>query len=428
MRLRVGLKTEYVYVMFEYLCAFLIVGSYLSTRYISLFAAIVAALFILIAKSDDQPIAILVFLLPFSGVFTFSMGTTSLYMLLRIACICRLFFRRRISIKFALALLIFAVYCLFSMFAGNTSGITRIINLIIWFLVGLSIVEFSGNKSRVIVSRSFAQGTILSCIIGYNMSLIPNLQREVVFTSYLNESTGEFITRFSGLWNDPNGLTVLIVSAMFLIGLCLNRKEIHSIEFYIYTLVLTVFGLLTLSKSCIILIIVFWMYMLLSKSEIKIFQKVVILGIGSVAIIYMLFSMSDTVLELVSRFTSARTSSTGITSGRTDLWKMYFNNMSFKTWIIGNGINFELPYGRAAHNTLIQVVYNIGVFGGLIWFGLFSLLYKFTYNCSQKRLVIPLLSLMTTMFFLDGMFIELFYILLPLMFVCSVIDVSNDKC
>jgi hypothetical protein len=52
---------------------------------------------------------------------------------------------------------------------------------------------------------------------------------------------------------------------------------------------------------------------------------------------------------------------------------------------------------------------------------IFAILFRKTSitNYKEKRAIIPILALLVTMCFLDGMFLELFYILVPLMFAIS---------
>ena len=269
-------------------------------------------------------------------------------------------------------------------------------------------------------SRSLAQGTIYSCAIGMNLNMIPNLKNTLILSSYLNSNTGTIVSRFSGLWNDPNGLTVFIIVSMFACLMAFNSKKINGVEFYIYEILLTIFGLLTVSKSCMLLLVVFWGYLFFSKSQLDFIQKVSVLIVGVIALYYINNLMSDTISELISRFTSASISG-DLTTGRSDLWKMYFDEMDIGTWVFGKGINADLPNGKAAHNTLIQIIYNIGMIGLLMWVGIFAEQNRLSnlVQINKKRIWLPIFALLSTMFFLDGLFLELFYILIPVLLCTS---------
>lgn len=407
-------------VIIEYLIATLVILSYFTNRYISLAAAVIGFLYIIFEKDEHYSISVLLFSLPFSSVFTISDGTTSLYMFLRVACIFKLLFKNTFPRRYFILLLTFSLYSFLSMALGNTSGMSRIINLILWFILGLAIVTFYDETRMQVWSRSLAQGTIYSCVIGMNLNMIPNLKNTLILSSYLNSNTGTIVSRFSGLWNDPNGLTVFIIVSMFACLMAFNSKKINGVEFYIYEILLTIFGLLTVSKSCMLLLVVFWGYLFFSKSQLDFIQKVSVVIVGVIALYYINNMMSDTISELISRFTSASISG-DLTTGRSDLWKMYFDEMDIGTWAFGKGINAGLPNGKAAHNTLIQIIYNIGMIGLLMWVGIFAEQNRLSnlVQINKKRIWLPIFALLSTMFFLDGLFLELFYILIPVLLCTS---------
>lgn len=407
-------------VLIEYLIATLVILSYLTNRYISLVAAVIGFIYIAFEKDVHYSISVLLFLLPFSSVFTIFDGTTSLYMFLRIACIFKLLFKNKFPRRYFMLLLTFSLYSFLSMAFGNTLGMTRIINLVLWFVLGLSIVTFYDEARMRVWSRSLAQGTIYSCIIGMNLNMIPNLKTTLVLSSYLNSNTGIIVSRFSGLWNDPNGLTVFIIVSMFICLMAFYSKKINGVEFYIYEILLTIFGLLTVSKSCMLLLVIFWGYLFFSKSQLGFIQKASVLIVGVIALYYINNLMADTIGELLSRFTSASISG-DLTTGRSDLWKMYFDEMDIGTWVFGKGINADLPNGKAAHNTLIQIIYNIGIIGLSMWIGIFAEQNRLSnlIQTNKKRIWLPVFALLSTMFFLDGLFLELFYILIPVLLCTS---------
>lgn len=413
----------------QYLVAGLIVVSYLSSRSIMILAAMIAFIYMLFVRENEKTVAILLFLLPFSGVFTISDGTTSLFLLLRIACVIKLMFtEKRIPSAFLVTLAVFINYSSISMMLANTSAMMRIANFALWFLVAYSIVIFINESNRGSAARALSQGTILSCVIGLNLGYIPNLGRSILISSYRDAITDEIVSRFSGLWNDPNGLTVFIVASAFACLLALNMDQMKRSEFFLYCILVTVFGILTLSKSCLVLICVFWASVLLSSTELKFKYRMVIL-IGSAVVLTIIYrNMGNAIDTVIARFTST-TSLSGLTSYRTDIWEMYFNNMSFTTWLVGKGINCALPHGRAAHNTLIQLVYNVGIFGTLLWISLFWQLYAMTGKLREvgKRNYIAIITVLAPMFFLDGMYIEIFYILLPMMFSMSYTKVQTPE-
>jgi len=80
-------------------------------------------------------------------------------------------------------------------------------------------------------------------------------------------------------------------------------------------------------------------------------------------------AMFDTVL---SRFVGA-TNMSALTTGRTDLWVNYLRELGDNPMMLlfGNGYTDVTVGGRAAHNTLIQLLYQFGVVGYIFLIGWF---------------------------------------------------------
>lgn len=418
----------------EYLMVALIILSYLVSNYLGVLAAIIGFFYIITEKDNTNSICLFIFILPFSMVFNLLKGTTSLYMLLRIACVIKLLRDvKKINTTFILALALFVLYSTITVLIGISTGtvtnivsISRILNFILWFLVAYYILINSNTDSACKSSRAISQGVLLSCLIAVNLKYIPNLNNAVSSIIYLNLDTGSKVTRFTALFNDPNLFTVILITSLFLIGLLFSNKKIRSLEFYVYSIALTVFGMMTLSKSCIILLVIFWIYQLLSKSGIRASHKIIIVFVGVFAFAILFTQMNDVIFEILYRFQDVDSASS-LTSGRTDLWVIYLENMDIISWFIGKGVGADLPNGRAAHNTLIQIIYNVGIVGLIFWMMLFVMLYKEVKTKKSRRVFVPLVVAIVPMFFLDGLFIEMFYIVIPLIISFSFKECANTR-
>lgn len=415
------LKKKYILYFVEYFSALFIVYSYESSKYLALLTALACVVYCIWEKDDAKVVMLMLFLLPFSGVFKLSFNSTSLYMLLRIACIARCFYKyRSIRRDFMISLGIFILYiAALTLFHGRF-GVMRIFNLALWFLLAYSFVLFSTPESQGAMARAFSQGTILSCVFGANLGLFPHLQSLMAVQSYKSSETGEMLSRFTGLWNDPNALTVMLVSACCLCFLAMRSRRMPVPEFLVSCIVLTLFGLMTMSKSCILLMAVFWAYIFLKRTQLKTSYKVAMLTLVAVVFVLIYDQMESLIMEILARFTEAEDVS-DLTTGRTDLWSMYLEDMTLSTWIFGNGLDCTLPAGRAAHNTILQIVYNVGIIGGILWFMVFYFLNR-TINARQPgypRIYLPILMILVTMLFLDGFLLEYYYLLIITMLIFS---------
>lgn len=410
----------------EYICVCLIVFSYISSRYLCGVAAIIGLIYILFEKRPDFIIAFILFVFPFSGIFTVSNGSTSLFIVFRIACVIRLIGSRRLPRKVVLSLIPFLSYCVLSMVIEDTNALVRIVNLCLWFLMGYFIVEYSDLKCSKYFARGIIQGTIISCIVRVFVNKIPLLYQSLVLKSFFDEQSRQQLSRFSGLWNDPNSFTAFIFVALVCCYVALNHEQFSIVEYISYSLILTAFGVLTLSKSCILVMIVFWMYIFIKKSQLKAKYKVAIILMGIVSLMFAFKYVILIIEVIVRRFTSS-TSVEKLTTGRSEIWKMYISDMNIKEWLLGRGINTPILNGTAAHNTIIQVIFNIGLLGLILWAYVWYCQYRLSNkeNKEYSRVYVPIWGLFCIMFFLDGMFLELFYIFMPLLFSISFFQKSE---
>ena len=59
-----------------------------------------------------------------------------------------------------------------------------------------------------------------------------------------------------------------------------------------------------------------------------------------------------------------------MTTGRSDIWKMYYNvfKEDIKIFLIGAGISVPGYMYRSAHNFFIEIIYHIGIVGAFCYF------------------------------------------------------------
>lgn len=421
-------KLKKITIFTQFLCVFFIMLAYFFSRQIMYLAGGVSIIFILSHVESEQKFALMFFLLPFTVIFTVEKGRTSIFMLLRFAMIISGFATIKFKFnKFFLyvGLILLSTWCMCISSAFGTLYYVRLFNIILWMLIGF-IMQISLTSDTISpVSNSLCNGVILSSIIGMNLKFIPNLEKEMNSFSNIGYGGSEY-SRFIGLWNDPNMYTVFICMSLWVLFMEYDKKRISLTTFMIKSLIITFFGVLTMSKSCTLLVIVFWLYVIISKSNVGIIPKFMICLIVCCAALYFLSVNTDWVENILYRFRGGKQKAdiTSITTHRSVIWNLYFNSLNKRgTWLFGNGLNCITPELRAAHNTVLQCIYNIGIFGFIIYIMSFIGMFKqspLNMKINAKKYFhgkIALLSILSTLFFLDGMFLELFYYMLPLIFI-----------
>jgi len=139
--------------------------------------------------------------------------------------------------------------------------------------------------------------------------------------------------------------------------------------------------------------------------------------------VYFLAIESDWIDNMSSRFGTNSYDMNTLTTGRWKIWGVYLSYLyTTGSWVWGNGLNYLLPLGRAAHNTVIQCVYCLGIVGTFILYRFIKLIYKkipskYELTGTNKDGVMFLIFIFLTMFFLDGLFIEIYYYAFALVFV-----------
>ncbi len=406
----------------------IILLSYYTTKMLSIFAGIVCAIFLLSRVDWTQKYSLIYFLFPFASVFTLASGKTSVFMVLRIAIIMSalLYEFKKITPKIITASLSFVVYCLIVSFSNDIIFLMRLGNITIWIFVIYFMQTYISEKNSICISRSISNGTIIASCIGLNIDKIPGIVEEIgkIGLYYGGEVTR---SRLTGLFSDPNLYTLLLCVCLWAIYFEFSKNRIGLTEFLARNLAITFFGAITFSKSCILIVAVFWLYVLLSRNNIKFIYKVIVVSVFIFGVCYFLVINSEWLDIMFSRFTKKNGSSAvninTLTTGRFELWKVYLGFMGTNdSWVFGNGLSNMLPYGRAAHNMILQCLYCIGVVGSMVYINYFRTVYKVTPDMLRikgiNRVgVMMLLSVFAISFFLDLLLLEIFYYMVSLCFV-----------
>ena len=408
----------------------LFLAAYSINRNIMILAAVIPCVFILFTNELSFCIAELLFLLPFSVTLTISMGTTSLFMLPKLALIVRflIFNKGKIGSKVFVGLIFLFLYSIIVNLFKTGFPLVRVINLLLWFFIAYLIIKsLKTGRDMVIACSAFVGGVILSGVIGLLKGLFPNLSSELISAQYLNEDSGDLVQRFAGLWNDPNGYTAFLICALFAAYWLLKNRKIKVILFSVLAVTTTALGILTLSKSCALLLVGFWIYFLLSNQGMGFVKKVgAVVLIGALCILGASFYTNE-LSELIYRFTSAGGESfnlSSLTTHRSTIWSDYLRESFNGDFFFGFGIDAPLVGGYACHNTYLQLLYEWGMVGITVY--LITWIAVIRQPSFNRTNIVAVLFLLVTIFFISCTYIEFLYFLLPFM-ICIGRVKSDEK-
>jgi O-antigen ligase len=219
------------------------------------------------------------------------------------------------------------------------------------------------NISFYRITIFFACGIVSAALTAQQIATFPNISQFITVNSYLT------VTRLSGFYGDPNFYSAHISACLAGIQLllCYEKGRRNQIVLAILALILLYCGLLSASKSFIIVtacLFLLWVPILLGKgassSRFRLFMGVLCAGIVIAS-----SSAFQALLQIVDdRFAQASNMSE-LTTGRTDLWKNYIHEFLYNpiTLLFGEGYTSINLNNKGSHNTLIQLVYQFGLIG-----------------------------------------------------------------
>ena len=395
-------------------------------------ATVVITFFIIRVRNMHYRIAELFFLLPFSATMNLSTGMTSLFLFPKLAVIIMYLFKSKgkMSKRLITTLFFLVIFSVGSNILMGTIPVTRVFNLVLWFLIAYIIFDVM-REGIAVESWAFVCGVIFSGLIGLLKDFIPRLAAELVSAQYLNESTGVIVVRFAGLWNDPNGFTFFIICSLCVFQWMLMNRRITIRAFIIGVVILSSFGLATLSKSCILMMLLFWICFIFFQNSVNIKVKIgTILLLGG-CLILLYSSYSEMLMEVVYRFTRGSTGSNisfaSITTLRNSIWGDYLSAYWSGNILFGNGIDAPIVGGYGCHNTYIQLLYEWGIIGVTVYLGLWINVLKSVQRTINKRNWVPFLFLLILAFSISCLYIEFFYFLIPFMLRAGESEHADEK-
>lgn len=417
-------NNKYEIALIEFFSVLLIVSAFFTTRYLMLVLAIVQCCYILQKKDMQCCIALFFFMLPFSNIY--NLGSSSMLLLLKIAFIVRYFLHSKlIRTNVFLSISVFAVYSLAGIAFGSCgmTGIMRLINILLWTLTCYIFVKSIEEDSFILIGKNFVRALLVAGLVALVSDYIPGM-KDMLTSTTINMTE----RRFSGLWNDPNTFSVFMGIGLSIVFLFYSYRIIKVREFSIYAIALSILSLLSFSKMCLFIVMLIWMAMLFINKKINWVQKFIIIACIVLLIFTVYYYASDILNVYMLRFlkdSASGYSLDSLTTNRYSLWISYIQSLNdnWISWLVGNGMGCELPGGRAAHQTILQIIYNIGIIGFILWMAMICSVLKdirFLYNKKDTAInittkmisIFPLLIFIVSTMFLDYFFIESTYFLI----------------
>lgn len=207
-------------------------------------------------------------------------------------------------------------------------------------------------------------GIIIAALLAQRYATYGNISRYITVHAYSS------ITRRAGFYGDPNFYSAQITAAIAggLYAILKENSKRRIVTLGIFLMLLLYCGFLSGSKSFVLVSLfafALWAIEMLRMRG-KAARKFVFLAAGLIAAVYIATSaiFGGLIDVLITRFSFSTDLST-FTTRRTELWAMYLEEIfgDFKILLLGEGYTNVKVSDRGSHNTILQLVYQLGILG-----------------------------------------------------------------
>ncbi len=354
----------------------------------------------------------LFFIMPMANIFKLSPGTQSFFTILVLLYVVLHLVLPR---KATMVVIIFSIYIIVGQLFTSQFDFFKTVKLICNVLLLSSILNTKVQIRHREIFLSSIIGNLVASVFGTMNSGFFKVESYVGVTELMGSAYEEGTVRFKGLHSDPNYYAVGIIISLCLLVVLYHRKEINAAIMALLAAPMLYFLIITYSKSAILMIFVFCVFLLYSFiSQKKYIMSITVVIMVIIVIILAIFGEIPIFETLLKRFSDVSSEGevdiNSLTTGRFDLWIAYIKHIvkNIEVALFGKGITAGLITHHVSHNTYIDIVYHLGIIGGLLLIVSLKLILSQSTNIPIKRngLNYSVLICAGIMYFFLG---ELFY-------------------
>lgn len=418
------ISTEYRPTLFAAVGCFIISAAlcyaHISGSTALIFAVLVAYIVFTMVMTDRAlGLTVQLYFLPWSPLLKLYSGSVS-WFTIALLIYCILCFVKRGMKLYRYQIVLPAVIMILTLTAKLLHG-NGIENSYLFFIVMLFVfpcaVELEAEKpSFWELTVFFALGIIAAALSAQLTESYGNISRFITVHSY------QTITRLSGFYGDPNFYSAHITACLagIQILLCFEKSARRRLVLAIIAVLLVYCGLLSASKSFIIVIaclFLIWIPILLEKSAHSAVGVQILFGVLCAAAVMLSSNAVRELLEMFSTRFSYHANISQLTTGRTELWMNYINQLlnDVSLTLMGQGYSNVLVGGRASHSSVIQSIFQFGIIGTpllLSWlYCTLRLIGKGKHRVKWKYAALMCIGIVMPWFALDILFFDELFLL-----------------
>ncbi len=393
----------------------------LYTNIFSYLALLVSLVFVFILP-EEQMLKVLMFIMPFANIFKPNPDAQSFFTYtLLVFILYSVIKKRKYNITFFAILIFLMMFLTLQMILSM--HLLRTIKFIVYILfIFNSSSSFKQENSKGIYI-SYIGGIFTSSLLAL-LNVLPNVNRYVGSKSFGLEYDN--LSRFKGLYGDPNYYSINVIISLCLIVILYHNKQIKKSSALILSACLVYFIALTYSKSSFLMLVLPLILLLYSSIKNRKYFIFLVVIIVSIFFLFGLFAGKIELFNVVLERFSESEDIASLTTSRSSIWANYINY--FKTnpmkFLFGSGFNAKLVGGKGAHNTYIDALFYLGLVGTILYVAILVIIFKNTVLPAKRNLlnysVIVTVGIMY--FFLS----ELFYSDLPFHITLAIFVLKTD--
>lgn len=351
-------------IIYSILAVLMVISLY--NHYINIAVLLICSGLIFTSGKDDI-FCLCAFLVPFTPIFKITLGGFALFNVVILIATVRLLILNNGLINHGLIMIALAFYVVLVSLNNN---INELISFLLYTVFAVMIFDPYELSLRKAID-CLVIAILITSGIALLKDYLPNVST-IISDATIRYNPGEYYYRFAGLEGNPNYYTMIVSVVISGLVVFIAKGE-SKVRDYIFLALLIVLGLMTASQSFVVGLVVTVALLIISPSDKTAKQSKIVAWIGllvcAVGVIILL--NSDAAEALRFRFESLQTyeNANDITNGRSDLWKEYFQYLISNPLVLlfGSGIGASnLPRG-GSHNYFIDILYYLGIIGGIIY-------------------------------------------------------------
>lgn len=351
-------------------------GHFLNNKIVILFSLITFIILLLISPKSKF-LAILFFYLPWSPIMKLNSGSYTFYTIAIASFFLLLLFSNELFNKGILTIYNLLLMCtlfvytmIIKLFLGYNLSFDYLMFLLMLILFPSYLLIYKKKISFEVSVLFFSIGIVTS---GFSSILLMEYPHMLEFIA-ISEWRAVGLKRLSGFYGDANFYSAHILVAIGGLLLLIMRKKFYDvILLFILVYFLIYLGFLSVSKMFLLvlisILILWFITVLIQKGMISTKLSIILTGIAGITFINSYGVLTNSINMYLIRFSMVSDLSS-LTTGRSnilgDYYSFFIDNPG--ALLFGQGITnvYKGIISNAAHNTLIQIIYQFGMVGSVL--------------------------------------------------------------